>query len=98
MLEKYQFLSTDWLLFGKGIMYKDSRMQTLFDESKPESTIKQHSDDDIEAGSQFEKPGSTELLKTGKVDSMRVNGNTSVLTRIVWFYEDKSFEEYFPRK
>ena len=32
MLEKYQFLSTDWLLFGKGSMYKDSKIQTLFDE------------------------------------------------------------------
>ena len=31
MLEKYQFLSTDWLLFGKGSMYKESKMQTLFD-------------------------------------------------------------------
>ena len=32
MLEKYPYLSTEWLLFGKGIMYRDSRMQTLFDE------------------------------------------------------------------
>src|SRR5665648_678378 len=34
MLEKYHFLSTEWLLFGRGSMYKDSRMQTLFEESK----------------------------------------------------------------
>ena len=32
MLEKYPFLSTDWLLFGKGTMYKDTKMQSLFDE------------------------------------------------------------------
>ncbi len=31
MLEKYRFLSTDWLLFGKGSMYKEPKMQTLFD-------------------------------------------------------------------
>ena len=31
MLEKFKFLSTDWLLFGKGSMYKDPEMQTLFD-------------------------------------------------------------------
>jgi transcriptional regulator with XRE-family HTH domain len=31
MLEKYQFLSTDWLLFGKGSMYKETKMQNLFD-------------------------------------------------------------------
>jgi len=32
MLEKYKFLSTDWLLFGKGSMYKEPRMQSLFDD------------------------------------------------------------------
>ena len=31
MFEKYQFLSTDWLLFGRGAMYKDIKMQILFD-------------------------------------------------------------------
>ena len=44
MLEKYQFLSTDWLLFGKGAMYKDKQMQSLFDdadiiERKPDTSI-----------------------------------------------------------
>ena len=33
MLEKYQYLSTDWLLFGKGTMYKDKQMQSLFDDA-----------------------------------------------------------------
>ena len=33
MLEKYQFLSGEWLLFGKGSMFKDPEMQTLFDET-----------------------------------------------------------------
>src|SRR5512133_25160 len=32
MLEKYRYLSTEWLLFGKGTMYKDSKMQSLFDQ------------------------------------------------------------------
>ena len=35
MLEKYPFLSTDWLLFGKGTMYKDKQMQSLFDDADP---------------------------------------------------------------
>ena len=33
MLEKYPYLSTDWLLFGKGTMYKDKQMQSLFDDA-----------------------------------------------------------------
>ncbi len=27
MLEKYKFLSTEWLLFGKGNMYREPEMQ-----------------------------------------------------------------------
>src|SRR4030042_734264 len=39
MLEKYRFLSTEWLLFGTGPMYKDnSGMQSLFDQSFAEKT------------------------------------------------------------
>ena len=30
MLEKYSFLSADWLIFGKGSMYKEPRMADLF--------------------------------------------------------------------
>src|SRR5512133_3247698 len=34
MLGRYKFLSTDWLLFGKGTMYKDGgSMQSLFDQT-----------------------------------------------------------------
>ena len=40
MLDKYQFLSTDWLLFGKGSMYKETRMQNLFDFGQEESKEK----------------------------------------------------------
>ena len=30
MLEKYSFLSTEWLMFGKGSMYKEPKMADLF--------------------------------------------------------------------
>ena len=33
MLEKYPFISTEWLLFGRGTMYNDKSMQELFDKS-----------------------------------------------------------------
>jgi hypothetical protein len=34
MLEKYPFISTEWLLFGKGPMYKNQDMASLFDENQ----------------------------------------------------------------
>ena len=32
-LKSITYLSTDWLLFGKGTMYKDKQMQSLFDDA-----------------------------------------------------------------
>lgn len=93
MLEKYRYLSTEWLLFGKGTMYKDSKMQSLFDQdftnqeldfSKPvpqskESVIQK----DIKRKDDFQTTAS------GPV-------NTVTIERIIWFYSDKSFREFFP--
>jgi transcriptional regulator with XRE-family HTH domain len=98
MLEKYQFISTDWLLFGKGPMYKDPRMQTLFNEENssdrntganlpPEDQVK--SDKNLNA---VPKELSVDVI------SNSLNGKGAAISRIVWFYDDKSFDEYFPRK
>jgi transcriptional regulator with XRE-family HTH domain len=44
MLEKYRYLSTEWLLFGKGSMYKDdSGMKSLFDQDLQGPVIKNES-------------------------------------------------------
>src|SRR4030043_2004108 len=55
MLEKYRFISTEWLLFGKGSMYKETVMQSLFEESadKPEISreiIRNENQSDIQSG------------------------------------------------
>lgn len=97
MLEKYQYLSTDWLLFGKGTMYKDKQMQTLFDDA-----------DIVE-----KKPGIgpvpdepySQIPESNLIDKdpvrMKVSDvekkETSSLSRIVMFYDDDSFKEYLPR-
>lgn len=95
MLEKYPFISTDWLLFGKGSMYKDPRMQTLFDE---ESVIKQNSDSKLSEDGQVKSDNNLHVtIKNQSVDDI-FKGEGSSISRIVWFYDDKSFEEYFPRQ
>ena len=97
MLEKYQFLSTDWLLFGKGAMYKDKQMQSLFDDAD----IIERKPGIISVTNETDKqiPGNNTIEK----DPVRPNGRdvekqerTSV-SRIVMFYNDSSFEEYLPR-
>jgi len=95
MLEKYNYISSDWLIFGKGNMYKETKQPDLFsvfaqDEKAPEpvntdKTAELHTLSPAEAGIQ-EKP-----------DRMHEKSNSQV-TKIVWFYCDNSFEEYYPRK
>jgi len=97
MLEKYQFLSTDWLLFGKGSMYKDIRMQSLFDDNdliNQDVKVKTNNTESEKSEIKFqniEKP----VLKMDT--SVQSNDQTPIVERIVWFYSNNSFEEYLPR-
>ena len=96
MLEKYQFLSTDWLLFGKGSMYKENTMQTLFegksyDNGKTDTIL-------VENESKASESESTEVKTNSIKKDLRVPEirRTSTVEKIVWFYDDNSFEEYLP--
>lgn len=96
MLEKYTFISTEWLLFGKGTMYREPKMQSLFDFSQ--------SDND---GSQVKPLNETSKQMVNIQDvakNKRQEESTfpernvpSEVVRIVWFYNDNSFVEYFPK-
>jgi transcriptional regulator with XRE-family HTH domain len=98
MLEKYQFLSTDWLLFGKGSMYKESKMRTLFDQ---DVLITGNVDSDFIQ----KEPLKPDLAINKNIKDLSENettdnkpDNRSSISRIIWFYDNNSFEEYFPRK
>jgi transcriptional regulator with XRE-family HTH domain len=89
MLEKYPFLSTEWLLFGRGNMYNDQSMQELFDKSS------------------FTLPSNEKVTDKRDIDTTDnknadvINLNTSKkkeasITRIILFYNDNSFQEYYP--
>jgi transcriptional regulator with XRE-family HTH domain len=97
MFEKYQFLSTDWLLFGKGSMYKDIQMQTLFDETtfvNKENDIKLLRNESRKSEIEFQDVRKDEQTKDSAVPT---KNKTSIVEKIVWFYDNNSFEEYFPR-
>ncbi|MDO9339241.1 MAG: helix-turn-helix transcriptional regulator [Bacteroidales bacterium] len=98
MLEKYQFLSTDWLLFGKGSMYKDIKMQTLFDEN-----IGINQDDDPKLIKNEPRKSEIEFQdirkdQLNKDSAVPFKNRTSAVEKIVWFYDNNSFEEYFPQR
>ena len=96
MLHKYPFLSTDWLLFGRGSMYKEDKMQTLFDgdvaeNNENESHKRESMVNNLEDGQDNVKNSNLQ----GKF-SLKVNSGAAEVERIVWFYDDNSFEEYYP--
>jgi len=89
MLEKYPFISTEWLLFGRGTMYNDKSMQELFDKSSYIALQNENESDKKD----IVRP------EINKNDIPNVNPqkkeNVSI-TRIVLFYSNNSFQEYFP--
>lgn len=93
MLEAYDYISTEWLLFGKGSMYKDEPMQKLFEESKDseESTdviINKHVEESQKEISDVNTKGIESPVRSSK----------QTVEKIVWFYTDNSFREYLPGK
>lgn len=96
MLEKYHFLSTDWLLFGKGAMYKDSKMQTLFDENSGEQREIDSTDHRDENHKPYMDPKDVQSSDLQNNLTVSSKNRTSAVTKIVWFYDNNSFEEYFP--
>lgn len=94
MLDKYRFLSTDWLLFGKGSMYKEPKMQSLFDfdamntqeisEAQAKTTRSEPENQDVQEGRAIRDPAVSQSRSTPEV------------IKIVWFYENNSFEEFLP--
>ena len=98
MLEKYQYLSTDWLLFGKGSMYKENRMQNLFDydlADNKESNEMKSKNEVPKVNIDYEDVMKNKTMKVSAVSSDKI---TSDVVKIVWFYENRSFEEFFPRR
>lgn len=90
MLEKYAFLSTEWLLFGRGSMYNDGQsIKEVFETDMERENLKQDENDPIQIELTANKSDEIQELSPGKKEK-------TVLTRIVLFYDDKSFQEYFP--
>ena len=98
MLEKYQFLSTDWLLFGKGSMYKETKMQSLFDYDNTDTRESEQMQDKTESVNSIIDYQDVTKGDTIRESTTTLTGSKSEVVKIVWFYENNSFEEFFPGK
>ena len=90
MLEKYKFLSTEWLLFGKGNMYREQVIPDLF--SQPP----------VETGEVFtgriDKPDDAKPSENESIKQAEESHDQFAVEKIVWFYNNNTFREYFPEK
>jgi transcriptional regulator with XRE-family HTH domain len=97
MLDRYKYLSTDWLLFGKGTMYKDLQIQNLID--KETDTFNKKSADTLISQSNNQ----TIDIQNINIAKERMDSNSKTIkdnlnvVKIVWFFNDNSFEQYYPR-
>jgi len=121
MLEKYPFISTEWLLFGKGSMYKEQTFGDLFgglDLSPEKDSIEKEpvqqepvqsealpaaalQSEVLQNKSVQNKPDETpeklsEIIRNENLVPRAARGQSVI--RIVWFFDDNSFEEFFPSK
>jgi transcriptional regulator with XRE-family HTH domain len=98
MLEKYPSISTDWLLFGKGSMYKDNKSKTLFDGNSYENAEGDTLSPDRELSTPESESPEISINSVQKDMKVPERESLSAVEKIVWFYYDKSFKEYFPGK
>lgn len=105
MLNRYDFLSTDWLLFGKGDMYKVKINEpTLFDVT-PYEVDKKLTDEEVIEDNYFEDDSDEIIDDTNQStdnqnNTVKTSSNDSSdgeIEKIVWFYADSTFKAFTKR-
>jgi transcriptional regulator with XRE-family HTH domain len=102
MLNRYDFISIEWLLFGKGNMYKDEMGPTLFDINNPKEQVDRDSIETTEhhASSEDNDLSKMEPNLAGKSTVNNLTSDTDDtgdkphVEKIVWFYNDNSFKVF----
>ena len=91
MLERYNYLSTDWLLFGKGEMYNIKQNPSLFDEY---NTFSDHRDNMFKQVDNIDVTTHQTVAKPQTPEATEKNYEQKSVSKIVWFYDDNTFEEF----
>lgn len=99
MLHKYTSLSAEWLLFGRGAMYKYASQPTLFD-TEPQVTVSEGQSFDEtperEIGIMPSPDGQEGASGIELKEEIEPERTEKRLTRVLMFYSDKTFTEYRP--
>ncbi len=97
MLARYEFISTDWLMFGRGKMYRDQQMQSLFDEDRQADPAAADSQGQSRTDKSQAEDVHPEPDLFRDIPSIQSGKGRPAVSRIVIFYEEGTFSEYFPK-
>lgn len=99
MLETYPHINVNWLLFGKGSMYKPEIMPDLFG-NYTDISFKKESEKEVRQENEAEGSikATTEPAGQGSVVYDQSLAEKPSVRRIVLLYDDNSFEEYLSKK
>ncbi|MBN2174540.1 MAG: helix-turn-helix transcriptional regulator [Bacteroidales bacterium] len=98
ILNKFPDISTDWLLFGQGQMIKKAVTET---KPKNVETLEKLENMD-KAGQQmaipeFETRSKKDIHSDKSVQSFQRKNLANSIEKIVIFYSDKTFDEFYPQ-
>ena len=99
ILSRFPELNAEWLLSGKGSMYKTKEQPTLFNENN----IPQNSNNEIIQIEEkiplniHEKIDDKSEILQSKGLKEEPKSSSSKIEKIVLFYSDKTFNEYIPK-
>jgi transcriptional regulator with XRE-family HTH domain len=96
MLTRYNYLSSEWLMFGKGNMYKNQMTQELFDNDlfKAGSGISDNKQKTAENAASEKERFNIDLI-SDDTENQNIKG---LPEKIVYFYKNRTFREYYPGK
>lgn len=98
MLTRYPYISADWLMLGKGNMYREAAQNTgLFD-------FEASGNDHLSESTAPEKENNSAIRPESTSKTMPINARQEIskaqdlrkAERIVIFYNDSTCQEYFP--
>jgi transcriptional regulator with XRE-family HTH domain len=96
MLNKYPALSTDWLIFGKGQMYRETQLHDLFNirANGDTKSLNQLPENKSEDNTRLQNSRIVE--ESGGLNERNALSGSVKTKRIICFFNDDTFKEYFP--
>ncbi len=98
LLTKFPSLSSEWLITGKGKVYKESggiqieKKPVVMPSQEPSGSLFSFDNESINPVLEHEYPSENQIFETDPID-MRKN---KTLMKVLMIYSDNTFTEYFP--